>query len=162
MTLELGGKSPVIVCSDADMDLAVETAHQGLFFNQGQCCCAGSRVLVEESIYDEFIKKSVERAKKRTVGNPFEASTEQGPQIDKEQYDKILSYIKSGKDEGAKLLVGGGGSGGKGFFVEPTIFGDVKDDMKICQEEIFGPVLAVQKFTSLEVILFLMKSHCAS
>lgn len=150
VTLELGGKSPVIVCSDADMDLAVETAHQGLFFNQGQCCCAGSRVLVEESIYDEFIKKSVERAKKRTVGNPFEASTEQGPQIDKEQYDKILSYIKSGKDQGAKLLVGGGGSGGKGFFVEPTIFGDVKDDMKICQEEIFGPVLAVQKFTSLE------------
>ena len=151
VTLELGGKSPVIVCSDADMDLAVETAHQGLFFNQGQCCCAGSRVLVEESIYDEFMKKSVERCKKRTVGNPFEAATEQGPQVDKEQYDKVLSYIQSGKDQGATLLTGGKGSDGKGFFVEPTLFGDVKDDMKICQEEIFGPVMVCQKFTSLKV-----------
>ena len=154
VTLELGGKSPVIVCADADMDLAVETAHLGVFFNQGQCCCAGTRVLVEESIYDEFMKKSIERAKKRKLGNPFEASTEQGPQIDEDQYNKILSYIKSGKDQGAKLLAGGGGSDGKGFFVEPTIFGDVKDDMKICREEIFGPVLVVQKFTSLEVINF--------
>lgn len=150
VTLELGGKSPVIVCSDADMDVAVETAHQGLFFNQGQCCCAGSRVLVEESIYDEFVKKSIERAKKRTVGNPFDAKTEQGPQVDQEQYDKILSYIESGKEQGAKLLTGGKGCDGKGFFVEPTLFGDVKDEMKICQEEIFGPVMVIQKFTSLE------------
>jgi len=150
VTLELGGKSPVIVCSDADMDLAVETCHQGLFFNQGQCCCAGSRVMVEESIYDEFVKRSIERAKKRKVGNPFDASTEQGPQVDKEQYDKILWYIKNGQEQGAKLLTGGGGSKGKGFFVEPTLFGDVKDDMKICQEEIFGPVMAIQKFTSLQ------------
>ena len=151
VTLELGGKSPVIVCADADMELAVETVHQGLFFNQGQCCCAGSRVLVEESIYDEFVKKSVERAKKRKVGNPFDADTEQGPQVDKEQYDKILWYINSGKEQGATLLTGGAGCDGKGFFVEPTLFGDVKDDMKICQEEIFGPVLAIQKFTSLQV-----------
>ena len=151
VTLELGGKSPVIVCADADMDLAVETAHQGLFFNQGQCCCAGSRVLVEESAYDEFVKKSIKRAKKRTVGNPFDPSTEQGPQVDKEQYDKILWYIKSGKEQGATLLTGGGGSDGKGYFVQPTLFGDVKDEMKICQEEIFGPVMAIQKFTSLKV-----------
>ena len=133
------------------MDLAVETCHQGLFFNQGQCCCAGSRVMVEESIYDEFVKRSIERAKNRKVGNPFDASTEQGPQVDKEQYDKILWYIKNGQEQGAKLLTGGGGSKGKGFFVEPTLFGDVKDDMKICQEEIFGPVMAIQKFTSLQV-----------
>ena len=152
VTLELGGKSPVIVCSDADMDVAVETCHQGLFFNQGQCCCAGSRVMVEESIYDEFVKRSTERAKNRKVGNPFDASTEQGPQVDKEQYDKILWYIKNGQEQGAKLLTGGGGSPGKGFFVEPTLFGDVKDDMKICQEEIFGPVMVIQKFTSLQVI----------
>ena len=154
VTLELGGKSPVIVCADADMDQAVETAHMGLFFNQGQCCCAGSRVLVEESAYDQFVKKSVERAKKRVVGNPFEAATEQGPQIDKEQYDKILGYIESGKQQGATLLTGGKCAGSKGFFVEPTLFGDVKDEMKICQEEIFGPVMAIQKFTSLQVNKF--------
>ena len=107
--------------------------------------------MVEESIYDEFVKRSIERAKNRKVGNPFDASTEQGPQVDKEQYDKILWYIKNGQEQGAKLLTGGGGSKGKGFFVEPTLFGDVKDDMKICQEEIFGPVMAIQKFTSLQV-----------
>ena len=152
VTLELGGKSPVIVCADADMDLAVETAHFGLFFNQGQCCCAGSRVLVEESAYDEFVKKSVERAKKRVVGNPFQATTEQGPQVDKEQYDKILGYIKSGKEQGATLLTGGKAACDKGFFVQPTLFGDVKDEMDICQDEIFGPVMAIQKFTNLQVM----------
>merc|ERR1711997_1186560 len=105
VTLELGGKSPVIVCADANMDVAVETCHQGLFFNQGQCCCAGSRVLVEESIYDEFVKRSTERAKNRKVGNPFEASTEQGPQVDKDQYDKILWYIKNGQNKGQACYV---------------------------------------------------------
>lgn len=150
VTLELGGKSPVIVCADADMDLAVEKAHFGLFFNQGQCCCAGSRVLVEESAYDEFVKKSVAMAKKRVVGNPFQACTEQGPQVDKEQYDKILGYIKSGKEQGATLLTGGKAPDGKGFFVEPTLFGDVKDEMDICKDEIFGPVMAIQKFTNLQ------------
>jgi len=152
VTLELGGKSPVIVCADANMDQAVETAHQGLFFNQGQCCCAGSRVLVEESAYDEFVKKSTERAKKRVVGNPFDAATEQGPQVDKLQYDKVLSYIDLGKKAGATVLTGGTGTDGKGFFVQPTLFGDVTDDMKICQEEIFGPVMVIQKFKSLQEV----------
>ena len=92
--------------ADADIDKAVEIAHQGLFFNMGQCCCAASRLMVEESIYDEFVEKSVERANKRTVGNPFDAKNEQGPQVDKEQFDKILGYIEKGQTEGAKLLAG--------------------------------------------------------
>ena len=97
VTLELGGKSPNIVFADADMDKAIEGAHFALFFNQGQCCCAGSRLFVEEKCYDEFVEKSVARAKKRTVGNPFDKKTEQGPQVDKDQFDKVMSYIEIGK-----------------------------------------------------------------
>merc|ERR1711868_115661 len=150
VTLELGGKSPTIVLADADIDQAVETAHFGLFFNMGQCCCAASRLMVEESIYDEFVAKSVERAKKRTLGNPFEFSNEQGPQVDEEQMNRILGYVDSGKQQGAKLLTGGARYGDKGFFVQPTVFGDVQDDMKICREEIFGPVQSIQKVTNME------------
>jgi len=146
ITLELGGKSPNIVFADADIDAAVEGSHFALFFNQGQCCCAGSRLFVEEKIYDEFVAKSVERAKKRTVGDPFDPKTEQGPQVDKDQFDKVMSYIDAGKKEGARLLAGGNRKGEKGFFIEPTVFGDVKDEMKIAQEEIFGPVLSIIKF----------------
>merc|ERR1719187_1473540 len=100
-TLELGGKSPNIVFKDADLDYAVETSHFGLFFNQGQCCCAGTRIFVEDSIYDEFVERSVERANKRTVGDPFDVNNEQGPQVDEEQMNKILGYVESGKQEGA-------------------------------------------------------------
>lgn len=152
VTLELGGKSPNIILSDADMENAVESSHQGLFFNMGQCCCAGSRVMVQESVYDEFVERSVERAKKRTIGNPFDVNNEQGPQVDKEQFDKILGYISSGKSEGAKLAVGGSRHGDKGYFIQPTVFADVSDDMKICREEIFGPVLSIQKFKTLEEV----------
>merc|ERR1712119_170795 len=120
VTLELGGKSPLIVMDDADLDFAVETAHFALFFNQGQCCCAGSRLVVQEGIYDEFVQKATERAKKRTVGDPFASSTEQGPQVDEEQFKKVLGYIQSGVAEGACLRAGGGKWGDKGFFVEPT------------------------------------------
>lgn len=102
----------------------------------GQCCCAGSRTFVEDSIYDEFVERSAERAKKRVVGNPFDLSTEQGPQIDKEQLDKILGLIDSGKKEGAKLLSGGKRADMEGYFVEPTVFADVKDDMRIAKEEV--------------------------
>ena len=93
VTLELGGKSPTIVLADADIEKAVETAHFGLFFNMGQCCCAASRLMVEESIYDKFVEASVERAKKRTVGNPFDANNEQGPQVDEEQMHKVTMYV---------------------------------------------------------------------
>src|SRR5437764_11800640 len=106
VTLELGGKSTNIVFADADMDQAIEGAHFALFFNQGQCCCAGSRLFVEEKAYDEFVDKSVARAKKRTVGNPFDKNTEQGPQVDQDQFNKVMSYIEAGKKEKAKLVTG--------------------------------------------------------
>ena len=153
VTLELGGKSPNIVFADADLDYAVETSHFALFFNQGQCCCAGSRCFVEESVYDEFVRKSVERAKKRKVCNPLDDDCEQGPQVDQEQFDKILGLIESGKKEGAKLECGGKRTGDKGFFVEPTVFTDVKDNMRIAQEEIFGPVMQIMKFKTIDEVI---------
>src|SRR5580658_3699879 len=146
VTLELGGKSPNIVFADANMDEAIEGSHQALFFNQGQCCCAGSRLFVEEKAYDEFVDKSVARAKKRTVGNPFDAKTEQGPQVDQDQFDKVMGYIDKGKKENAKMLTGGGRVGDKGYFIEPTVFADVTDNMTIAEEEIFGPVMSIIKF----------------
>merc|ERR1719348_1820660 len=150
VTLELGGKSPTIVLKGCDMAAAVEAAHFGLFFNMGQCCCAGSRIMVEAEVYDEFVERSVERAKNRTVGDPFDMNNEQGPQVDQEQMEKILGYVESGKQEGAKLLTGGSRHGDRGFFVQPTVFGDVQDDMKICREEIFGPVQSIQKVSNME------------
>jgi aldehyde dehydrogenase (NAD+) len=153
VTLELGGKSPNIIFADADMDKAVEGSHQALFFNQGQCCCAGSRTFVEEKCYDEFVAKSVDRAKKRTVGNPFDKNTEQGPQVDQEQFNKVMGYIDAGKKENAKLMTGGNRVGEKGYFIEPTVFADVQDNMKIAQEEIFGPVMSLLKFKDMSEVV---------
>uniref|UniRef100_A0A8D1MNB6 aldehyde dehydrogenase (NAD(+)) n=1 Tax=Sus scrofa TaxID=9823 RepID=A0A8D1MNB6_PIG len=153
VTLELGGKSPNIIMSDADMDWAVEQAHFALFFNQGQCCCAGSRTFVQEDIYAEFVERSVARARSRVVGNPFDSRTEQGPQIDETQFKKILGYIKSGKEEGAKLLCGGGAAADRGYFIQPTVFGDVQDGMTIAKEEIFGPVMQILKFKTIEEVI---------
>jgi aldehyde dehydrogenase (NAD+) len=153
VTLELGGKSPNIVFADANMDEAIEGCHFALFFNQGQCCCAGSRLYVEEKAYDEFVEKSVARAKRRTVGDPFDLNTEQGPQVDDAQFDKVMSYIDSGKREGASLLCGGERVGDRGYFIQPTVFGDVQEDMKIAQEEIFGPVLSIIKFKDLDDVI---------
>lgn len=153
VTLELGGKSPNIVFADANMDEAIEGSHQALFFNQGQCCCAGSRLFVEEKCYDQFVEKSVARAKKRTVGNPFDKSTEQGPQVDQDQFDKVMGYIDSGKQEKANLATGGKRVGDKGYFIEPTVFTDVRDDMKIAREEIFGPVMTILKFKDMSEVI---------
>lgn len=150
VTLELGGKSPNIILGDVDLTEAVETAHFGLFFNMGQCCCAGSRTFVQEDIYDKFVEAAAERAKKRTVGNPFDLSVEQGPQIDGEQMNKILELIKSGEKDGAKLVAGGKRVGDKGFFVAPTVFADVNDDMRIAKEEIFGPVQQIIRFKTID------------
>ncbi|MGC2465519.1 MAG: aldehyde dehydrogenase family protein [Candidatus Acidiferrum sp.] len=152
VTLELGGKSPNIVFADANMDEAIEGAHFALFFNQGQCCCAGSRLFVEEKCYDEFVEKSVARAKKRTVGNPFDKKTEQGPQVDRDQFNKVMGYIETGKKENGKLMTGGHRVGDKGFFIEPTVFADVTDNMTIAREEIFGPVMTILKFKSIEEV----------
>ncbi|HYK17877.1 MAG TPA: aldehyde dehydrogenase family protein [Bryobacteraceae bacterium] len=153
VTLELGGKSPNIVFADTNLDEAVEGAHFGLFFNHGQCCCAGSRVFVEQKIYDEFVEKSGARARKRTVGDPFDPNTEQGPQVDQAQFDKVMDYIGSGRQQGAKLVCGGDRVGNKGYFIQPTVFADVQDDMKIAQEEIFGPVMSIIPFKGLEEVV---------
>lgn len=153
VTLELGGKSPFIVMDDADIDQAVELAHFALFFNQGQCCCAGSRTFVHERVYDEFVEKSKARALKRVVGDPFRKGVEQGPQIDDEQFKKILRYIKSGVDSGATLVTGGDKLGDKGYYIQPTIFSDVQDGIKIAQEEIFGPVQSIFKFNDLNEVI---------
>eukprot|EP00887_Chlorella_sp_A99_P007910 scaffold12.g7910.t1 len=140
VTLELGGKSPLIVWKDVDVDRAVEDAHFGLFFNHGQCCAAGSRLYVHDAIYDA------------QVGDPF-TDVEQGPQVDKEQMEKILGYINSGVEEGAKLVTGGKRHGAKGYYVQPTVFADVKDEMKIAREEIFGPVQSIMRYSSLDDVV---------
>ncbi|KAK3158993.1 hypothetical protein QOZ80_2AG0144320 [Eleusine coracana subsp. coracana] len=153
VTLELGGKSPFVVMDDADVDQAVELAHHAVFFNQGQCCCAGSRTFVHERVYDEFVDKSKARALNRVVGDPFRKGVEQGPQIDGEQFKKILQYVKSGVDTGATLVAGGDRVGDKGFYVHPTVFADAQDEMKIAQEEIFGPVQTILKFRGVEEVI---------
>ncbi|RVX18246.1 Aldehyde dehydrogenase family 2 member B4, mitochondrial [Vitis vinifera] len=153
VTLELGGKSPFIVCEDADIDQAVELAHFALFFNQGQCCCAGSRTFVHESVYDEFIEKAKARALSRTVGDPFKKGIEQGPQIDPEQFAKVLRYIRSGIESNATLECGGGRIGSKGYFVQPTVFSNVQDDMLIAKDEIFGPVQSILKYKDLDEVI---------
>jgi aldehyde dehydrogenase (NAD+) len=153
VSLELGGKSPNIVFADAEMDAAIEGCHFGVFFNQGQVCCAGSRLFVEEKVYDEFVEKSVARAKRRTVGNPFDPGTEQGPQIDDIQFEKVMSYIDAGQREGAELLTGGKRAAEPGYFVEPTVFANVQDEMKIAREEIFGPVMSIMKFREIDEVV---------
>lgn len=153
VTLELGGKSPNIVFADADLDQAVEGAHAALFFNQGQVCCAGSRLYVEAKCHDEFVERSVERARRRKLGDPFDPATEQGPQVDGSQRDKVLGYVESGVSSGARLLCGGQRWGDHGFYVEPAVFADVRDDMPIAREEIFGPVMSILKFSSLDEVV---------
>ncbi|XP_043724584.1 aldehyde dehydrogenase family 2 member B7, mitochondrial-like isoform X1 [Telopea speciosissima] len=153
VTLELGGKSAFIVCEDADIDQAVELAHFALFFNQGQCCCAGSRTFVHERVYDEFVEKAKARAMKRVIGDPFKSGVEQGPQIDSEQFEKILKYIRSGIESGATLETGGERIGTKGYFIQPTVFSNVQDGMKIAAEEIFGPVQSILKFKNLDEVI---------
>ncbi|XP_047513901.1 aldehyde dehydrogenase X, mitochondrial-like isoform X2 [Pieris napi] len=152
VTLELGGKSPLVVFNDADVEKAAQLAHAAAFANGGQCCCAGTRTYVQSGIYDQFIKKAAEIANERSVGNPFD-DVQQGPQIDSEMYSKVLNYIKAGKDEGARCLAGGDKCGKKGYYIQPTVFADVKDEMKIAKEEIFGPVQSILKFDTFEEVI---------
>jgi aldehyde dehydrogenase (NAD+) len=153
VSLELGGKSPNVVFADADLDAAVEGAFFGLFFNQGQCCCAGSRLFVEEKVHDQFVDKILKRTKAQKVGDPFDPATTQGPQVSQEQCDRIMGYIDAGKKEGAKLLTGGKRHGERGYFIEPTVFDDVTDNMKIAKEEIFGPVMNIMKFKDIDDVI---------
>ncbi|EGG11917.1 uncharacterized protein MELLADRAFT_101708 [Melampsora larici-populina 98AG31] len=153
VTLELGGKSPNIIFQDADLEQAVKWAAFGVFFNQGQTCAAGSRVYVQESIYDEFVKELEKYTKNLKIGSPFNQDTFHGPQISQQQFNRIMNYIKSGEEDGAKVLIGGKRYGDQGYFIQPTIFIDVKPDMKIVKEEIFGPVVTISKFKEEEDLI---------
>ncbi|KAI1637261.1 aldehyde dehydrogenase [Biscogniauxia mediterranea] len=153
VTLELGGKSPNIVFDDADIEQAISWVNFGIYYNHGQCCCAGSRVYVQEGIYDKFIAAFKKRAEENHVGDPFDEKTFQGPQVSQLQYDRIMSYIEHGKESGATVLTGGERHGSKGYFIKPTIFSDVTHDMKIMKEEIFGPVAAIAKFKTEEEVI---------
>ena len=152
LSLELGGKSPNIVFADADFETAVDYALFAIFANQGEVCSAGSRLILEESIYEPFVARLVERAQKIVVGDGADPETEMGPLISAEHMERVLSYIQLGRDEGAQLLCGGNRLTDQGrengYYIEPTIFAADRNDLRIVQEEIFGPVLVVQKFST--------------
>ena len=145
-TLELGGKSANIIFDDCDFDVAIDGVQLGILFNHGQVCCAGSRIFVQEGIYDKFVPALVEKFKRIKVGDPLDPNTQMGCQINKKQADKILEYVKIGVEEGAKIAVGGKRHSAGEAFVEPTLLVDVRNDMRVAQEEIFGPVGVVIKF----------------
>ncbi len=152
ITLELGGKSPNIVFEDADQKAALRGALTGIFYNKGEVCAAGSRVLVQRSIYDSFVEQLGAKAQKLKVGGPMEEGTRMGPVISGAQLESALSFIQSAKDEGARLVAGGKRATGfdKGFYLEATVFADVSNEMRIAKEEIFGPVLSVIPFENEE------------
>ena len=160
ITLELGGKSANIILDDADIDSALLHAHAGVFGNQGQSCNAGTRLYVHSKIYDDFVERSVKLAKERILGDPFSAETTQGPQINASQQKKIHGYIKSGLEQNARLLTGKSLYQGKGYFVNPAVFVDVKEEMNIAKEEIFGPVMSILRFNDdAEVVQRANSSH---
>jgi aldehyde dehydrogenase (NAD+) len=146
VSLELGGKAPNIIFPDADLDQAVPQAMMGVYFNSGQVCCAGTRIFVQRDRYDEVVDKCTNFSKNVSVGNPLDQKNVLGPLVSREQFDRVKSYLDIGKKEGAKVTVGGEPVGGKGYFVKPTLFADVKNEMRIAREEIFGPVGAAIPF----------------
>ena len=156
--LELGGKSPNVIFADTDLDAAVEWAMIGIFFNQGEVCCAGSRIIIEKSIKDEFVKRFSQRANRMTLGNPLN-NPDMGPLVSEKHMQDVLNYIEIGKKEGAKLVCGGyryeEGECAKGYFVRPTIFDECTSEMRIVQEEIFGPVVTIQTFETEEEAIVL-------
>jgi aldehyde dehydrogenase (NAD+) len=153
VSLELGGKSPNIIFPDADLDAAIRWASIGIFFNQGQCCCAGSRMFVHEAIYDEFIRKFKENASAIKIGDPLRPESQHGPLVDNLQFDRVQHYIQKGKEEGATIEVGGERVGEEGYFIPPTLFTGVTDEMTIAKEEIFGPVVCALKFKTEEEVI---------
>ncbi|MFC4557714.1 aldehyde dehydrogenase family protein [Virgibacillus kekensis] len=150
VTLELGGKSPNLILEDADIEKAIDGAFEGIMYNHGQNCSATSRVYVHRKHYDRVVEELAERAKATKLGNGMDMDTEMGPLVSKEQFERVLHYINIGKEEGAKLVAGGEKAFKKGYFVKPTVFADVEDDMRIAREEIFGPVVAVFPFDTTE------------
>jgi len=152
-TVELGGKSPQIVCADADLDAAVQGIAMGLFFNQGEVCAAGTRILVHRSLYSEVVERLAAAAEAQVLGDPFDEATTMGALVNAKQQQRVLDYIDKGKAEGARLVAGGSAPAGPGFFVRPTIFADVDNSSTIAQEEIFGPVGAVIAFDTVDEAL---------
>ncbi|RWG97416.1 aldehyde dehydrogenase family protein, partial [Mesorhizobium sp.] len=156
-TMELGGKSPLIVFDDADLENAIGGAMLGNFYSTGQICSNGTRVFVQRGLHDRFVERLVERTKKIRIGDPLDPETQMGPLVNKAQQDKVVSYIAAGREEGATLASGGnvpslqGFEGG--FFIEPTVFTGVTDGMRIAREEIFGPVMSVLKFDSEDEVI---------
>ncbi|MEE9585233.1 MAG: aldehyde dehydrogenase family protein, partial [Candidatus Brocadiales bacterium] len=153
VSLELGGKSPNIVFADADIEEAVKGALTGIFFNQGEVCCAGSRLFVESKVHDKFMDTMVSFASKIRVGDPLNPKTEMGALVSQAQFDKVMGYIEAGKKEGAELCCGGKSIGDNGYFVKPTIFDNVKNNMKIAREEIFGPVVSTLTFRNIDQVI---------
>jgi phenylacetaldehyde dehydrogenase len=153
VSLELGGKSPNVIFKDADLDTAIEGAASAIFFNHGQCCCAGSRLYVEKPIFDRVVEGVANHAKKIRVGSGLDPETTMGPLVSQEQLSRVCSYLEAGFSEGATALSGGHRKGDKGYFVEPTVLVNTNEDMKVVREEIFGPVVAAMPFNDPEEIL---------
>jgi phenylacetaldehyde dehydrogenase len=147
VSLELGGKSPNVVFSDGDVDSAISGASMAIFFNHGQCCCAGSRLYIEKPIFDRVVEGVSEKARKINVGPGWEKSTDMGPLVSEEQLNRVCGYLESGRAEGAKAVTGGERHGDKGYFVQPTVLVNTNEDMKVVREEIFGPVVTAIPFT---------------
>ncbi len=154
VSLELGGKSPNIVFADADLDEAAIGAASAIYFNHGQCCCAGSRLFIEQKAYDKVVPRLIEYSEKIKLGPGMDPTSEMGPLVSSEQYDRVTGYLAAGKKEGAKAVAGGGRPKelSKGYFVRPTVFADVKPDMKVIREEIFGPVVCAIPFKDVEEV----------
>src|SRR6185312_7039127 len=150
VTLELGGKSPQVLYKDADLDVSIPGAANGIFFNQGQCCNAGSRLYIEQDVFDEVVSGISDEAEKITVGPGTDAGTQMGPLISEEQFDKVLGYMSSGVDAGAHASTGGSRVGDHGYFVQPTVLTDTTPDMTVVREEIFGPVVCAIPFSAEE------------
>jgi phenylacetaldehyde dehydrogenase len=153
VTLELGGKSPSVVLPDADLETGIPGVASAIFFNHGQCCCAGSRLYVEKSIFDKVVSGVADQAKQITMGPGLHPSTQMGPLVSDEQQNRVLGYLESGLSEGAEAVVGGKRFGDKGYFVEPTVLVKTNSTMKVIQEEIFGPVVCAEPFTNIEDVI---------
>jgi phenylacetaldehyde dehydrogenase len=153
VSLELGGKSPNVVFKDADMEVAIPGAASAIFFNHGQCCCAGSRLYIEKEVFDKVVDGIAEKAKKIRVGAGLDPKTQMGPLVSEEQLTRVCGYLESGFSQGAKAVAGGHKKGDKGYFVEPTVLVETREDMKVVQEEIFGPVVVAMPFTNPEELV---------
>ena len=153
VTLELGGKSPDIIFADADLDAAIAGVAMGVFFNQGECCCAGTRIYVEDKVYDRVVAGMVEKAKEIRLGSGQDPDVDMGPLVSQNQFDTVMGYVEAGKTDGATVAVGGARAGDRGFFVQPTLFTDVDRNMSIVREEIFGPVATIERFSDIDDVI---------